>query len=171
MKLRKPVDQLFLYIITTCLFVVLSSSGTAATKGQMADNFTLKSKSGKNIKLSEYRGQVVLINFWASWCGPCRAEMPMLEELYKKYKGLGFVVLGVNVDDKKSKADALLKKIPVSFPVLYDAEKKVTELYGVAAMPSSYFVDRDGKLRQIHKGYRPEYDALYKNEIKALIKE
>jgi peroxiredoxin len=147
------------------------SAGQAEGKNKLAENFTLKSKSGKNIKLSEYRGQVVLINFWASWCGPCRAEMPVLEKLYKKYKSLGFVVLGINVDDKKSKADALLKKIPVSFPILYDTEKKVTELYNVSAMPSSYFVDRDGKVRQLHRGYRPEYDALYKKEIKALIKE
>ena len=159
------------YLLALILSLGLFNTGYAAGKGKQANNFTLKSKSGKNIKLSEYRGQVVLLNFWASWCGPCRAEMPALDALYKKYKSLGFVVLGVNVDDKKDKADALLKKIPVSFPILYDTDKKITELYSVSAMPSSYFIDRDGKIRSIHKGYLPEYDALYRKEVKALIKE
>ncbi|MCW9024408.1 MAG: TlpA family protein disulfide reductase [Gammaproteobacteria bacterium] len=170
MNKKTSISISYLFLVL-CLSLGITAVGHAAGKNKLAENFTLKSKSGKNLKLSEYRGQVVLINFWASWCGPCRAEMPVLEKLYKKYKALGFVVLGVNVDDKKARADALLKKIPVSFPILYDTEKKVTELYNVTAMPSSYFIDRDGKVRQLHKGYRPEYDALYKKEIKALIKE
>lgn len=137
----------------------------------MAPNFTLKSRSGKNIKLSELRGQVVMINFWASWCGPCRKEMPVLEKLYKKYKSLGFVILGVNVDDKKSQAEYLLKQIPISFPILFDSNKKISEIYNVTAMPSSFFIDRDGKLRSEHKGYLPAYDMLYESEIKKLIRE
>ena len=145
--------------------------GSVHAESDMAPNFTLKSRSGKNIKLSEFRGQVVLINFWASWCGPCRQEMPILEKLYKKYKSLGFVILGVNVDDEPAQAESLLKLIDVTFPVLFDADKKISEKYKVTAMPSSFFVDRDGRIRSEHKGYLPEYELLYRNEIKKLIRE
>ncbi len=144
---------------------------TVHAESEMAPNFTLKSRSGENVKLSELRGQVVLVNFWASWCGPCRQEMPVLEKLYKKYRALGFVVLGVNVDDDPAQAESLLKVINVSFPILFDSDKKISEKYKITAMPSSFFVDRDGKLRSEHKGYLPEYDLLYKNEIKKLIRE
>ena len=156
-------------ILALCVSVFLLSGVHAAA--EMAPNFTLKNRSGKNIKLSELRGQVVMINFWASWCGPCRQEMPILEKLYKKYKSLGFVILGVNVDEDRKQAESLLKQIPVSFPILFDTDNKISAKYNVTAMPSSYFVDRDGKLRSEHKGYLPEYEQLYKNEIKKLIRE
>ena len=156
-------------VLAFCVSLFLLTGVQA--EAEMAPNFTLKSRSGKNIKLSEYRGQVVLVNFWASWCGPCRQEMPILEKLYKKYSSLGFVVLGVNVDDKPAQAESLLKLIDVSFPVLFDTDKKISEKYKVTAMPSSFFVDRDGMIRSEHKGYLPEYELLYKNEIKKLIRE
>ncbi len=156
-------------VLMACVSMFLLTGVQA--ESEMAPNFTLKSRSGKNIKLSELRGQVVLVNFWASWCGPCRQEMPVLEKLYKKYKALGFVVLGVNVDDDPAQAEALLEVIDVSFPILFDSDKKISEKYKITAMPSSFFVDRDGKLRSEHKGYLPEYDLLYKNEIKKLIRE
>jgi len=165
-KLFLSVRQMVLVVLACAVLL----SGVHAAS-EMAPNFTLKSRSGKNIKLSELRGQVVLVNFWASWCGPCRQEMPILEKLYKKYKSLGFVILGVNVDDKPAQAESLLKLIDVSFPVLFDADKKISEKYKVTAMPSSFFIDRDGKLRSEHKGYLPEYEQLYRNEIKKLIRE
>ncbi len=154
-------------ILGVSMFLV----GGVQAEAEKAPNFTLKSRDGKNIKLSELRGQVVLVNFWASWCGPCRQEMPILEKLYKKYKSLGFVILGVNVDDKPEQAESLLKLIDVSFPVVFDTDKKVSEKYKVTAMPSSFFIDRDGKMRSEHKGYLPEYEELYKHEIKKLIRE
>jgi len=156
-------------VLMACISMFMLTTVHAET--EMAPNFTLKSRSGKNIKLSELRGQVVLVNFWASWCGPCRQEMPVLEKLYKKYRALGFVVLGINVDDDPAQAESLLKMINVSFPILFDSDKKISEKYKITAMPSSFFVDRDGKLRSEHKGYLPEYDLLYKNEIKKLIRE
>jgi len=156
-------------VLMACVSMFLLTGVQA--ESEMAPNFTLKSRSGENIKLSELRGQVVLVNFWASWCGPCRQEMPVLEKLYKKYKALGFVVLGINVDDDPAQAEALLEVIDVSFPILFDSDKKISEKYRITAMPSSFFIDRDGKLRSEHKGYMPEYDLLYKNEIKKLIRE
>ena len=143
----------------------------AASSTGPAPDFTLKSSTGKNIKLSELRGQVVMINFWASWCGPCRQEMPLLDQLYQRYQPMGFTLLGVNVEEDSSAADKILKEIPVSFPVLYDNNSKVSESYQVQAMPSTFLIDRDGKLRYLHKGYKPGTEDEYQQQIRELIRE
>lgn len=136
-----------------------------------APDFTLASASGKNIKLSELRGEVVMVNFWASWCGPCREELPLLDALYQQYRDYGFTLLGVNVDENRGAADKLLEQIPVSFPVLYDPTSAVSELYQVDAMPSTILIDRDGNLRYLHRGYKPGYEDQYDAEVKALVLE
>ncbi|MDY0005650.1 MAG: TlpA disulfide reductase family protein [Spongiibacteraceae bacterium] len=136
-----------------------------------APDFTLKSNSGKNLRLSELRGQVVMINFWASWCGPCRQEMPILDALHKRYAKAGFSVLGVNVEQDSGLADQLLKDIPVSFPVLYDPDSVVSKLYAVDAMPSTVMVDRDGRMRYLHRGYKPGYEDDYRDQIVELLSE
>ena len=137
----------------------------------LAPDFTLKSNSGENLRLSEHRGEVVMINFWASWCGPCRQEMPLLEQLYSEYQPLGFTILGVNVEEDSSKAEALLSDIPVSFPVLFDTQSQVSKLYDVVAMPSTVLVDRDGNVRYLHHGYKPGYEQTYQEQVRALIRE
>ena len=155
--------------LTSLLFLALNiHAGTITGK---APDFTLKSNSGKNIRLSDLRGQVVMINFWASWCGPCRQEMPILDHLYSRYGKLGFTLIGVNVEQDSSKANAYLKDIPVSFPILYDTENKTSKLYNVNAMPTTVMVDRNGNMRFIHHGYKPGYENDYKKQIKALIRE
>lgn len=157
---------------TLALSVLLASAPLRADIGEgQAPDFTLKSQSGANLKLSELRGEVVMINFWASWCGPCRQEMPKLEELYARYKPLGFTVLGVNIEEDPAKAKALLKDVSVSFPVLFDTQNEVSRLYQVAAMPSTVLVDRDGNMRYLHKGYQPGLEERYQEQIRTLIKE
>jgi peroxiredoxin len=136
-----------------------------------APNFTLKSNSGKNIKLSELRGQVVLINFWASWCGPCRQEMPELDKLYSKYKKLGFTILGVNVEEDNTEALHIIKEDKISFPILFDSENKVSKLYDVTAMPTSIVVGRNGSMRYLHRAYKPGDIDKYKAWVKELIRE
>lgn len=157
-----------LLLLSQLLLVQLSHS---ASVGNEAPNFTLKSNNGKNLRLSEQRGNVVLINFWASWCGPCRQEMPELEAIYQKYNKLGFTIFGVNVDKDRAMADRVLKDISTSFPVLFDGDNAVTELYEVAAMPTTVIVDRDGKVRFIHRSYKPGYEDEYIKQIKTLIRE
>jgi peroxiredoxin len=155
------------------LFASLLLFGTAnsANIQGKAPNFTLKSNTGKNIKLSELRGQVVLLNFWASWCGPCRQEMPLLEKLQQRYSALGFTVLGVNVEEDPSKAKSLLKDIPVSFPILFDTQNTVSKQYNVSAMPSTVMIDRNGNMRYLHKGYKSGDEVQYKKWVKQLVKE
>lgn len=153
------------------LSLVLSPALMAAAQPQAAPDFTLKSRSGKNLKLSEFRGEVVMVNFWASWCGPCRQEMPLLEQLYKRYQPLGFTILGVHVEEDSSAAEKVLKDIPVSFPILYDNTNEVSKLYGISAMPSTFLVDRNGNLRYLHKGYLPGYEDEYQRQIRELVRE
>jgi thiol-disulfide isomerase/thioredoxin len=88
-----------------------------------APAFTLASRAGRDVSLAQYEGQVVMLNFWASWCGPCRQEMPRLESLYKKYNKMGFTLLGVNVEPDSNVANEWLKATPVSFPILYDRDR------------------------------------------------
>lgn len=160
-------------LIRLVLFVLAFSvfSINAKEMNQPAPDFTLKSMSGENVKLSELQGNVVMINFWATWCGPCRQEMPLLDEFYKKYKKLGFVLLGVNVEEDSSKAAGYLKEVPVTFPILYDNTNKVSELYDVDAMPTTVLVDRGGNLRFVHRGYKPGDEQQYKKLMKQLMRE
>ena len=156
------------------LFLTLSlfSGALAALQDSgPAANFTLMSAAGDNVRLSEYRGQVVLINFWASWCGPCRQEMPELEAIHRKYADLGFTVFGVNVEQDRAMADRVLRDIPVSFPILFDDDNRVSELYGVDAMPVTVLVDRGGAIRYLHRGYKPGYEDEYEAQVRTLVKE
>lgn len=163
--MQKKLIPLFVFFIAL--------TGPAATSGtvDMAPDFALKGSTGQNLRLSEFRGQVVMINFWASWCGPCRQEMPHLEALYQRYESLGFTLLGVNVEKDRRDADEMLSGMKVSFPILFDSNNEVSKLYDVIAMPSTVLVDRDGKIRHIHHGYKSGYEDEYQSQIRSLIKE
>jgi|VirMetMinimDraft_7_1064189.scaffolds.fasta_scaffold38161_3 thiol-disulfide isomerase/thioredoxin len=143
----------------------------AAESKTSAPDFTLASKNHGNVRLQEQVGNVVLINFWASWCGPCREELPLLEALQQDYADLGFTILAVNVDKDPAKADVLLNDIAVTFPILFDNEAKVSRLYDVGAMPTTVIVDRDGKQRLLHKGYKNGDVAKYEQVVKSLLRE
>jgi len=136
-----------------------------------APDFTLPTLEGTNLRLGEQQGKVVLVNFWASWCGPCRQEMPALDELHQRYNRLGFTVLGVNVEQDPAAARDYLEDLPVSFPVLLDSRNEVTRTYQVSAMPSTVIIDRDGQVRYIHEGYSPGDEALYQDVVRGLIRE
>lgn len=164
--------NLIMKMLVSILFsLLLTVSATAGNLQGKAPDFTLKSNTGKNLKLSEFRGQVVMLNFWASWCGPCRQEMPLLDQIQKRYSGLGFTILGVNVEEDSNQAKAMLREVPVTFPILFDTNNKASKLYNVSAMPSTILIDRDGNLRYLHKGYKPGDEAQYKKWVKQLVRE
>jgi thiol-disulfide isomerase/thioredoxin len=112
-----------------------------------------------------------MINFWASWCGPCRQEMPLLEQIHQRYEPLGFTLLGVNVEENSSDAKAFLKDRPVSFPILFDPDNGVSKLYDVVAMPSTVLIDRQGNVRYLHHGFKPGYENDYQDQVRALVRE
>ena len=135
-----------------------------------APDFTLRTATGPNLRLQEQRGQVVLINFWATWCGPCRQEMPQLNKLYDKYRSAGFVLLGINIDDDAHRATDVAAKLGLKFPVLLDTDKAVSRLYDLGTMPTTVLIDRDGRVRHIHAGYLAGYEDMYDKEIRGLLK-
>lgn len=159
------------YLRATTLAATLVVSSLVGASASIAPGFTLPSRSGDIVALNKLKGQVVMINFWASWCGPCRQEMPLLDQMYKRYSALGFTLLGVNVEADTKDAEKLLQQAPVSFPVLFDKENKVSKLYDVNAMPSSVFIDRKGNVRYLHRGYKSGDEGEYLNQIRALLKE
>ena len=161
---------------TTLLGAALSifaatSLASSSLEGQRAPDFVLKSSAGENLRLSEHRGDVVMINFWATWCGPCRQEMPLLDDLYNRYERVGFTLLGVNIDDDSRRAMQMIEELGVSFPVLFDERKEVSQLYDVQAMPVTVLVDREGNVRYVHHGYKPGYEENYLTEIRSLLRE
>lgn len=141
------------------------------TPSAPAPDFTLRSAEGGNLRLAELRGRVVLVNFWATWCGPCKIEMPHLNRLYEKYKSAGFVLLGVNIDEDPKQALALATRLGLRFPVLFDSDKAVSRRYALDSMPGTVLIDRDGKVRHVHKGYREGVEATYEAQVRALVKE
>ena len=156
--------------LTLSVFAATSLASSDLT-GQAAPDFALKNSSGDNVRLSEYRGDVVMVNFWATWCGPCRQEMPLLDELYSRYERVGFSLLGVNIDDDSRKAMNMVSDLGVSFPVLFDARKEVSKLYKVEAMPVTVLIDREGTIRYVHHGYKPGYEDKYLDQIRSLLRE
>jgi thiol-disulfide isomerase/thioredoxin len=156
---------------TLVVAACMSSPALAVAPAKPAPAFKLNSLAGKPISLDQYKGQVVMINFWASWCGPCRQEMPILEKLHSKYKPMGFSMLGVNVEPDSSLAANWLKSTPVTFPILFDTKSEVSKLYAVAGMPSTVIIDRKGNLRWLHRGYKPGDENEYLNQIRALVRE
>jgi len=155
------------------ILVIFTVSTLAASslEGQAAPDFVLRSATGENLRLSEYRGDVVLINFWATWCGPCRQEMPLLDDLYGRYQRVGFNLLGINIDEDSRRAMQMVQELGVKFPVLFDENKEVSKLYEVEAMPVTILVDREGIVRHVHHGYKPGYEEKYLTEIRSLLRE
>lgn len=153
------------------LALVAGSASVAAVPSGTAPDFTLRTADGRNLRLQELRGQVVMVNFWATWCGPCKVEMPHLNSLYEKYKGAGFTLLGVNVDEDQRAAIGLAQRMGLHFPVLLDADKKVSRQYDLSTMPSTVLIDRDGQVRHVHRGYRDGYERTYDQQIRDLLKE
>jgi peroxiredoxin len=153
------------------LACAVGSAAAAVQLSSSAPDFTLRSVAGANLRLQEQRGQVVLVNFWATWCGPCRQEMPHLNRIYDKYRASGFVLLGVNIDDDPRAAADLAAKLGLRFPVLLDTDKQVSRAYDMSAMPATLLIDRDGRVRHIHRGYRDGVERTYEEQVRSLLKE
>lgn len=159
------------FLVRASLLVIMLTASWVHAETEIAPDFVLKNSAGENIRLAEQRGKVVMLNFWASWCGPCRKEMPLLDELYQRYQDAGFVLYGVNVERSTSDAEKLLADLNTNFPILWDGDSKVSKLYGVNAMPTTIMIDKDGKVRYRNRGYKAGDEEKYRSQIKELIRE
>ncbi|MEP6985071.1 MAG: TlpA disulfide reductase family protein [Chloroflexota bacterium] len=162
------------WIYTSRVPIQVSPSAESASPqiGFAAPDFTLNTLDGKTVSLSSLRGKVVLINLWATWCPPCRAEMPALNNVYHQYSEMGFVVLGLNTtyQDSESDAASFVKTLGLSFPILLDRDGVISKRYQLQALPTSYFVGRDGIIRDVVLG-GPMSEAIIATKIQSLLAE
>ena len=140
--------------------------------GEVAPDFTLRDIDNQSVSLSGTKGKVVLISFWATWCGPCQVEMPHIQKMYSELAPKGFTVLSVSADDARtaSMVKPLIKKNGYTFPVLLDKETTVVAQYNPSkTLPYSVIVDRNGKIAHVHQGYNPGDEVALQKEIEALL--
>lgn len=127
--------------------------------------------SAASAALSDYAGKVIYLDFWASWCGPCRQSLPALNRLYRELGERGFVVLAVNVDTYRDEALAFLQRHPVSYPVLRDADNTLPKRFAVKGMPTAFLIGRDGRVAHVHEGFRKSDTAPLRQKITALLED
>jgi thiol-disulfide isomerase/thioredoxin len=151
--------------------LLFPSPGLALEAGDAPPAIDVPDQAGKKVSLAGLKGKVVLIDFWASWCGPCKQEMPVLEALHKKYAEQGLVIVGVNIDNNPKKMNNFLKATPVSFRLVHDRKLTVASKYEPGTMPTSYFIGKDGKIRYVHEGFRKKDAAELEERVKGLIAE
>ena len=149
----------------------VAGSSTTKLKGKAAPDFVLRTLDNANLRLSEHLGDVVVLNFWATWCGPCRQEMPLLDELYNKYRRAGLVLLSINLDDAADRAAQMASALKITYPVLLDTRKDVSRAYEVGTMPVTVLIDREGVVRYVSEGYKPGYEKGYADELRKLLNE
>ena len=138
-------------------------------QGQVAPDFALNGLDGRTVRLSDLRGQVVLVNLWATWCPPCRAEMPDLAAVYLAYKDQGFVILGVDDQERAQTVSDFVARSPVPYPILLDPDSRVSRAYGVSYLPASFLIDRRGVLRATLPGQSAR--VRLENAIQPLLAE
>lgn len=158
-------------VLSLFALVVMPALALAVDVGEPPPEINLPDLSnGKKVSLAALRGKVVVVDFWASWCAPCKEEMPVLESLYKRFKDQGLVVIGVSVDNEAANAKKFLSSVKVSFPVVHDAGHGVADKFKPPRMPTSYVIDKAGKIRFVHAGFRKEDAKKLEDEITKLLK-
>lgn len=151
--------------------LVAANSATALDAGARMPEIGLKDLHGKTVDRASLAGKVVIVDFWASWCGPCKEEMPVLSRLYAKHASSGLVVVGVSVDEEAANVQSFLTKMKVNFPIVHDQKHTVAERFAPPKMPSSYVIDRRGVVRYVHGGFRPEDAESLASEVRKLLAE
>lgn len=139
--------------VILALINVSKSDKSVLQVGQPAPDFTLTDLEDKSLSLSDLKGKAVILNFWASWCTPCRQEMPALQDVYQSWKDKGVIVLGVNIGESKVTANGFMNRVGATFPSVLDPDRNVTlNLYKVGPIPSTFFIDKNGIIRHIYTG-------------------
>jgi peroxiredoxin len=164
--------SLMLGAVLTAAALVASSKAAAPTLvGMAAPDFVLKGMDGRNLRMSEYRGQVVLVNFWARWAGDSRQEMPALDRINTTYNRAGLVVLGVSIDEDLNRAREFAGAMKVSYPILFDTGSDIGRDYLLQRMPMTILVDRAGVVRYSNVGFKRGDERAYLDHIRELLRE
>ena len=151
----------------------VATNGAAQPLGEPASDFIGRTSTGETLRLSDYAGKVVLLDFWASWCGPCRAEMPFLVTLYDENRDAPFEILAINVDTHSENAQAFLSDLglAIPFPLIIDPDGAIPPLYDLEGMPTTVLIDAQGRVRFQHAGFRDADKTRYRNELQTLLDE
>ncbi len=159
------------WVLFVCLGIVPGVS--AQDLNTKAPNFTGQTTSGEVVQLSDYEGKVVLLDFWASWCGPCLKEMPFLIQLYQENPDAAFEIIAVNIDTELERIEEFLESLDAEVPfiILTDQEATIPPLYDLEAMPTSLFIDANGMVRFKHAGFRESDEDQYRDELQTLLDE
>lgn len=170
--LSSPKPRLFSLLNIFLLSALIGFTGfsTDSDAAKRAPNFTVKDLNGKTYKLSNYRGKVVYLDFWASWCRPCLKSFSWMRKMQSRHSGKGLVILAVNLDKNKEDAWSFLRENKSNFKILHDPKGRVAEKYNVQVMPSSYLIDRKGRIRKIHHGFRESSSDKKERDILSLLK-
>jgi len=156
------------FIVGIALAINLGARPLAA---DAVPDVVVQGADGTPVRLSDYKGKVLLVDFWASWCVPCKTSFPALDALYREYQPKGLEVLAINLDEQRRSADAFLAARPHRMPVLFDPKGLAPVAFGVKGMPTSYLIDRSGTIRFTHMGYSGNVDVAYRKEIARLLAE
>jgi peroxiredoxin len=175
---RRITYSIFLILGLAWIFASADKTGASTSghipapqQGFLAPDFELKTLEGEIVKLADLRGQAVLVNLWATWCPPCRAEMPAIEKVYNDYKDEGFIVLAVNMtyQDTFTNIAPFVDEYGLTFPILLDDTSKVGTAYQLRSLPSSFFIDREGIIREVVIG-GPMAEALLRTRVEEILK-
>lgn len=158
------------------MFPLISAQAADITPVNQAElapmrDLNLPALKGGELSLAELQGQVVLVDFWASWCGPCRESFPWMNTIQERYKDDGLVVLGINLDQDAAAAESFLKTVPANFTLARDPGARLPEAFGLIGMPSSYLLDRQGRIRATHTGFHASRADDYEASIQQLLAE
>ena len=165
--MRKTMIKRWTLGLLCLAWLVRGAPAESSREGQPLPNLESFALQGQ---LPPRAGKVVLLDFWASWCAPCKASFPVLDRMYRTYKDRGFVILAVNVDDDPADMEKFLADHPVSFPIVHDARKRLVEQMAPEAMPTSYLAGRDGRIQVIHEGFKgKETEDALRAEIEKLL--
>ncbi len=165
----KQIKLIGLALLTALGMGAMSGAALAQTSSEPITSSAAASNQATDIDWTQYKGKVVYIDFWASWCGPCRQSFPWMNAMHQQYAKDGLVVLAINVDQEPGKAAEFLKEVPAQFTIKYDPKGKLAEQFGVQTMPSSFILDRQGKPASKHMGFHEANVPEYEQELKALL--
>lgn len=166
-----PRDRIAPLALAVALALLLGGFAHAVSGAKVGEPFPALSKFGLEGTLPDHTGKVVLIDFWASWCAPCQQSFPALNELHQRYGSQEFVIIAINVDEKRAKMEAFLKNTPAKFAVVRDPRQKLVAEVDVQTMPASFLLDRSGRVRFTHNGYNGEpTKKAYVQQIEELLK-
>jgi peroxiredoxin len=157
-------------VVGACLLMLSTQNVLAVTVGDAAPNCALTSiDGGQKIDLNQFKGKVVYLDFWASWCGPCAKSFPFLNELHQQFKDRGLQIVGVNLDENKADAKTFLSNYSAGFTIAADADSQCVQAFDVEGMPTSYIIDRKGAVHHVHQGFRSGEAAVLRDLVEKLL--